>query len=144
MSFGSHLAGLRRDRGLTQAALAQRAGVHISQLRRYEAGTAEPSLSALKRLATGLSVTADTLAFEATERLPADTRLQLAFEATRQLDKHDRDVIITLLDAFLTHHQHRDSHEGPRAPQRRRAAPPPADGASTSRRRGRGRTRSSS
>jgi transcriptional regulator with XRE-family HTH domain len=120
----------RRCRPLTGRGAAGLAGA--SQLRRYEAGAAEHSLSALRRLATGLSVTADTLALEATDRLPAETRLQLAFEATRQLDKHDRDVIVALLDAFLAHHQHRDGHEGPRAPQRRRTAV--TDGATASRR----------
>jgi transcriptional regulator with XRE-family HTH domain len=135
MSFATHLADLRRHRGLTQAALAARAGVNVSQLRRYEAGDAEPSLSALRRLATGLSVTADTLVFQTTDRLPADTRLRLAYEATTFLDKRERDTVIALLDAFLTHHQHAHSHEGPRAPQQRRARTGPADTATRRRRR---------
>ena len=57
MAFAETLADLRRSRGLTQVALAERAGVNVSQLRKYEAGGSEPSLSALRRLAVALSCT---------------------------------------------------------------------------------------
>ena len=39
MDFGKRLATLRRERGLTQPALADHINLHVSQLRRYEAGT---------------------------------------------------------------------------------------------------------
>jgi transcriptional regulator with XRE-family HTH domain len=32
------LAALRKERGLIQQALAERVGMHISQIRRYESG----------------------------------------------------------------------------------------------------------
>lgn len=115
MDFADHLAQLRRDRGLSQAALADRAGLNISQLHRYEAGTSEPSLGALRRLAIALSVSADQLVFGDTPRGPADDRLRLAFEATQFLDKRERETVTALLEAFLARHDTRDGHEGPRA-----------------------------
>lgn len=118
MDFADRLAALRREAGLTQAALAERAELNVSQLRRYEAGAAEPSLGALRRLAVALSVSADTLVFGNEGRTPADEKLRLAFEATRFLDKRERDTVTALLEAFLTRHDHRDSHEGPRARRR--------------------------
>ena len=115
MDFADRLATLRRDRGLTQAALANRAGLNISQLHRYEAGTSEPSLGALRRLAVALSVSADELVFGHTPRGAADEQLRLAFEATQFLDKRERETVTALLEAFLARHDTRDGHEGPRA-----------------------------
>jgi len=36
LNFPQHLASLRKERGLTQQALAEMVGMHISQIRRYE------------------------------------------------------------------------------------------------------------
>ena len=38
MNFAQRLLALRKDRSLTQAALAERVGIHVSNVRRYEAG----------------------------------------------------------------------------------------------------------
>ncbi len=38
MDFPQRLAALRKERALTQDALAAQVGIHVSQLRRYEAG----------------------------------------------------------------------------------------------------------
>src|SRR5580658_7828183 len=70
MDFPARLAALRKDRGLTQQALAERVGIHVSQLRRYEAGGAQPTLDVLRRLAVALSVSADQLVFDSDERGP--------------------------------------------------------------------------
>src|SRR5436309_493618 len=64
MDFPERLATLRKDKGLTQQALAERAGIHVSQLRRYEAGGAQPTLDVLRRLAVALSVSADRIVFD--------------------------------------------------------------------------------
>lgn len=40
---------------LTQAALAERTGIHVTQIRRYEAGTSAPTLDVLRNIAIGLS-----------------------------------------------------------------------------------------
>lgn len=114
MDFPDRLAELRRERGLTQAALAERAELNVSQLRRYEAGTSEPSLAALRRLAVALSVSTDLLVFGEASRGADDDQLRLAFEATRFLDVDERATVTALLEAFLARHDHRDSHEGPR------------------------------
>ena len=39
------LAALRKQRGFTQQALAERIGIHVVQLRRYEAGASQPTLT---------------------------------------------------------------------------------------------------
>lgn len=120
MEFAQHLANLRRQRGLTQVALAKRAGVNVSQLRRYEAGGSEPSLAALRRLAVALSCTTDALVFGDDPRLPDDEALRLAFEATTFLDDTERATVHAVLDAFLARHSARHGEEGPRGPRTRR------------------------
>jgi len=55
------LKAWREGRGLTQAVLAARAGLSRAYLAQLEAGTREPSLSALRRLAAALDLLADDL-----------------------------------------------------------------------------------
>jgi transcriptional regulator with XRE-family HTH domain len=120
VAFAETLADLRRSRDLTQVALAQRAGVNVSQLRKYEAGGSEPSLSALRRLAVALSCTTDALAFGDDPRLPDDEALRLTFEATTFLDDAERATVREVLDAFIARHSARHAEDRPRRPRARR------------------------
>jgi transcriptional regulator with XRE-family HTH domain len=119
MEFPERLATLRRQRGMTQAALAERTGIHLSQLGRYELGTNEPTLGVIAQLAIALSTTADFLVFGEDDRLGDDEGLRLAFEATRFLDDDERETVRALLDAFLARHDRRGG-EGPRGPKTKR------------------------
>jgi transcriptional regulator with XRE-family HTH domain len=82
---------------------ADRAGVHVTQVRRYEAGTAAPTLDVLRNLAVTLHVSTDSLVFAEDERGPADD-LRLAFEATHDLDDDERAMLKQLIEAFLLKH----------------------------------------
>src|SRR5580658_10263503 len=89
MDFPERLAALRKEQGLTQQALAERVGIHVSQLRRYEGGGAQPTLDVIRRLAVALSVSADQLVFDTDERGPTpDLRLHL--EAIQHLDEDEK------------------------------------------------------
>ena len=103
MSFPDRLASLRKERSLTQQALAEHISVRINQLRRYEAGTAQPTLDVLRRIAVSLSVSADTLVFDDDERGPADVDLRLHLEAMDRLDEADKAMVKAFLDAILLH-----------------------------------------
>ncbi len=70
MNFPEHLAALRRHKGLTQQQLADRVGVHVVQLRRYEAGTSQPTLDVIRNMAVALGISADALLFAPDERGP--------------------------------------------------------------------------
>ena len=50
MHFPARLIQVRKSRGLTQQELAEAATLHVNQVRRYEAGSAQPTLEALTRL----------------------------------------------------------------------------------------------
>lgn len=54
--LAKRLKELRAERGLTQAALAKRAGVTLSYIGRLEIGRHDPQLSTLRKLAKALKV----------------------------------------------------------------------------------------
>lgn len=107
MDFAHRLIDARKQRGLTQQALADLAGVHVTQLRRYEAGTNQPTLDVLRALAIALSISTDALVFTDDERGPQDPGLRLHLEAVNQLDPDEQAAVRTLIEGALLRHQAR-------------------------------------
>ncbi|OXC76877.1 helix-turn-helix domain-containing protein [Caballeronia sordidicola] len=106
MDFPKRLAALRKQRSLTQQALTDLAGVHLSQMKRYEGGTSQPTLDVLRSIAIAFSVSADVLLFDEQERGP-DYDFRLRFEAISRLDADERNVIKELIDGTLLKHEAR-------------------------------------
>ena len=106
MDFSERLGALRRERSLTQQALAETVGIHVSQMRRYEAGQSQPTLDVIRKLAVALSVSADLLVFDKDERGPDDD-LRLQFEAVGRLDPNDRNLVREVLDSIISRHDAR-------------------------------------
>ncbi|MGV7963670.1 helix-turn-helix transcriptional regulator [Photorhabdus tasmaniensis] len=100
MQFPERLTTLRKERGLTQQALADMAGVAVLQIRRYEGGSAQPTLEVIRRLAISLGVSADMLVFDEQERGPGE-RLRYQFEAISRMPQYEQEVIKELLDAMI-------------------------------------------
>lgn len=103
MSFPERLAALRKEHGFTQQQMADKIGMHVSQLKRYEAGSSQPTIEVFRRIALALSVSADMLLFEADERGP-DDRLKLQFEAVSHLDAKEREAVETVIASVLHMH----------------------------------------
>jgi transcriptional regulator with XRE-family HTH domain len=106
MPFSDRLSSLRKQRGLTQEALAGLIGITKTQVYRYESNLSQPTLDVIKRLAVTLSVTADELIFEDEER-KADDSLLLLLEGVAQLDPDEKHVIKELIEGILLKHQAR-------------------------------------
>ena len=106
MEFPERVTALRKERNLTQQALADRVGVHVLQIRRYEGGTSQPTLDVVRRLALALSVSADVLVFEKTERNPSED-LRLQFEAIDQLPPEEQAVVKEVLESLIIKYQTR-------------------------------------
>lgn len=104
MEFPERLAALRKERGLTQQALADQVGLAVLQIRRYEGGTSQPTLDVIRRLAIALGVSADMLVFDDKERSPSET-LRYQFETVSRMSEHDQEVIRELLDAVIVKNQ---------------------------------------
>jgi transcriptional regulator with XRE-family HTH domain len=100
VKFHERLTALRKERGLTQHALADLVKIHISQIRRYESGQSQPTLDAIRKLAVALSVSADTLLFTQDERGPDDD-LRLQFEAASRLDPKEKNVIRSVIESIV-------------------------------------------
>lgn len=108
MHFPARLIQLRKASAFTQQDLAESASIHVNQIRRYEAGTAQPTLDALTRLAKALRVSLDELVFEEGERGPSDA-LRLQFEALQQFDDDERATAQAVLEGLILKHQARQS-----------------------------------
>ena len=100
VNFPEHLAALRKQKGLTQQQLAEKIGVHVAQVRRYEAGTSQPTLDVIRSLAVALGVSADELLFAEDERGPSDD-LKLQFEAVSRFDPEAKKVVQQVLDSMI-------------------------------------------
>lgn len=106
MDFGKQLAAFRKERAMTQQALADQVGCHVTMIRRYEANETQPTLEVIRKLARALSVSADALVFEQDERNPVD-ELRLQFEAVSQLPPEEQSVVKEVLDSLIIKYQTR-------------------------------------
>jgi transcriptional regulator with XRE-family HTH domain len=100
MSFSARIIVLRKQKKMTQQSLSDTSGIHVQQIKRYEAGTAHPTSEALKKLAIALNVSADALLFEEGEREPDDD-LKLRFEAIAAMLPEEQEVAKAVLDAII-------------------------------------------
>lgn len=100
MSIAERLITLRKKKGLTQQALADALGLHITQIKRYEAGTSQPSLEALRKIVQTLRVTTDSLIFEPGELEP-DEDLRLQFQAIASMPPEEQRVVKQLLEGMI-------------------------------------------
>lgn len=123
MDFGKRLAALRKQRTMTQQALADAVGCHVTMVRRYEAGETQPTLEVIRNMARALSVSADALVFEQDERDPVD-ELRLQFEAVSQLPPEEQAVVKEVLESLIIKYQARrwDSARTAAAPAKKTTA----------------------
>ncbi len=106
MAFPARLAKLRKQNGLTQQALADLVGMHVIQIHRYESGSSQPTLEAIRKLAVALRTSADEIVFDKDERGP-DDQLRLQFEAVSRLDSREKEIVIEVLEGLLLKHDAR-------------------------------------
>ena len=104
MNLATRLLQYRKRRGLTQQQMADELGVHITQIKRYEAGTSQPSIDGLKKIAVLLSVSTDELIFGDTGRDPA-AHLKLHFEAVARLNPDEQQTVLNVIDGLMLKHQ---------------------------------------
>ena len=108
VDFHERLTHLRHDQGLTQAALAERVGIHVSQICRYEQGAAQPTLDVIRRLTTALNTNADQLSLDPDEHDAANSDWHLRVQAIQHLHPDEQAAIRTAIDGILPRHQARE------------------------------------
>ncbi len=103
MSFPVQLIQLRKQRALTQQQLADAVGIHVNQIKRYEAGTTQPTLEVLIKFTKALHISLDTLVFGDVPEL--DDRLRRQLEAIKELEGNDKMIIQEVLEGLIFKYQ---------------------------------------
>lgn len=101
--FGSRLAHVRQDRGLTQAELGKAVGVSQRVIAYYETESQQPPGALLADLATALEVSTDELLglkAVAEKRSPRRARLLKRLQKIEDLPAVDQRIVLRLLDAL--------------------------------------------
>ena len=105
IEFGERLKKLRRQKSLSQQQVADKLGMHFTNISRYERGLASTNTETLRKLAEILSVSSGYLIEGALEDgVQAhfeDRELLLQFQQVQNLPEEDKATIKKLLDAFL-------------------------------------------
>ena len=107
--FGERLKALREQNGLSQQQLADRAGIHLSQLSRIEREASSPSAETLIALARTLHTTADALLTgQRSTAAPApiqNVRLLERFHMLDAIDRDEQETAIKVIDALIAKHR---------------------------------------
>lgn len=106
MDLGERIQKLRKQKKLTQTELAKQIDISLPQLVRYETKNVQPTASTLNKLAMIFDVSIDFLVNGNIDEKAAnnieDSTLLKKFRAINDMSIEDKDVIITLIDAFIT------------------------------------------
>jgi transcriptional regulator with XRE-family HTH domain len=103
-NFAARLTAQRKAASITQQVLADRAAIHVTQVRRYEAGTSQPTIDVLRALTLALNTSADSLLFDDNDRGPATPGLRLKLEALDRLDPDEQAHVTALIEGALLRH----------------------------------------
>lgn len=112
--LGARIATARKERGMTQQALADQLGVSQQTLAHYEVGRVGVGAAMLPILSELLDLSFDELLVgEALARTPGKrgpaSRLQQQIDAVAQLPKAEQRFVSKMLDNLLAQHQGQES-----------------------------------
>ena len=103
-TIGQRLARLRRDRGITQAELAETLGMTQPMISGYEHGTLRLHGELIVELARILSVSADEILGLGESKgptAPTNRRLLRRLQELDSLPRRDQQALLRTIDAFL-------------------------------------------
>lgn len=105
ISIGEQIQKLRKGNNLNQSQLAEKIGVSLTQLQRYENKGVQPPADILKKLADTFNTSIDFLVYGDSEQKAQqsikDNELLSQFKAVEQLDSKDKSTIKDIIDAFI-------------------------------------------
>ena len=99
MLFGERLATLRKQKKVSQEAIAKMIGVHAPVIGRYERGEVKPSIEVANKIANALNVSLDYLVGNADLLLEKDMIQRLVEMQRLQVD--EQRCLYEVIDAFL-------------------------------------------
>ncbi len=105
MNLVNNIKRLRKDKGLSQAQLAEKVGCHLSHITRIETGKYVPGLETIAKIADILEVSIDYLVNstrEIREENPFEDQTFLEqLRLLNTLDEEERFVVNKVIDAIL-------------------------------------------
>ena len=110
--LGLRLTELRQAAGLTQTQLAERTGVHPSNIGFWELSGTPPRGEVLPKMANALGVSVDVLLGVTPtkpKRQAAKGRLQHVFEAASKLPRRQQEKVADFVGAFVAQHANGDA-----------------------------------
>ena len=99
MSLGKNIRRMRRDKGWTQAELAERAGIKINHVSKLEQDDTDPKLSTLYKLMQAFSCSPDSLLMDLA-RVTTDAVLKHTLERATALPEPAKLVVIEMVDGY--------------------------------------------
>ena len=106
MKLNEKIKRFRKEKGMSQAEMADMTGVHKAHFSRIERGKVQPSIELLKRIAKALDVTTDYLLNEEVDDFTPvrvqDKTLVEKVKLIDTLDTEEKNALLKIIDALLT------------------------------------------
>lgn len=99
MDFGTTVVQRRKEKGMSQTALAVEIGIHKNVLGRYERNEVFPSIEIARKIADVLDVSLDFLTGKVDVEMDKVTRNRIL--EVSKFEESDRDHIYSVIDAFV-------------------------------------------
>lgn len=109
MTFGEKIRTLRKKKKISQKQFADLLGMHVNQIGRYENDLSIPASPVIMKMSQIFQVPTDYLLSEESEKEATmqimDTELLKQFKKIESFSNEDKQVIKTLIDAFIAKNQ---------------------------------------
>lgn len=99
MDFGTTVVELRKEKGMSQTALAAQLGIHKNVLGRYERNEVLPSIEIARKIADILDASLDFLTGKVDVEMDKITRSRIL--EVSKFEEDDRNHIYSVIDAFV-------------------------------------------
>lgn len=107
LSFSNTLRQLRKNKDWSQGQLAQKAGIDLQKISKYERGVSSPPITTLVKIAAALGVSLDYLVTGRNTSAEKMKNAQLIerIEEIEKLPTEYQDTLISVLDSFIKRHK---------------------------------------
>ena len=99
-ALSENIRSIRLKRGISQTELAEKSGVNLKSISRYELGNSIPPANVLKGIAIVLGVSADALLGDSATNIQ-DKNLLRKFEIIQEMEDETKAMIINLIDMAI-------------------------------------------
>jgi len=97
--FGQRVRELRKRKGFSQEALAEKAGLHPTYIGQVERGTKNPSLKSIEKIAKALEVSLPDLFLFANDKSSSNLKKEIA-DLLSDKDKKTVELVIRVIRAI--------------------------------------------